>query len=403
MPGYGPRAAFLALLVASAVVTFSPTSRSISIFCPFRPRLYNRLLFSFATRLHPSRTRMASSSSFTTPLTIPSFLRGARAALLDAEKKHIKIVVGNEAADADTIVSSICLAHYLHATRSSEDSAAGVQYVPVLPLPRAELKFRPETLLLFRLANLKETVSDMVCMDEVDLVEAGVQGKLSGVVLTDHNKLTEPLQDLGEVCCFLLTLCGTCLFMFIATILSPNLPSPSPSLPLPTQLIEGIVDHHEDQGLYDWITNSKRDIAFSSEPPDLDSNNNHSNHDKNSSCSSIDNKNDLSISRSLSTNSVTVGRALVASTCTLVAERYLGLSSSSSSSPSLLTTPVALLLLGVILLDSVCLDGRAGKVTQRDEEAARALMEIVAGREGGTKGGKEALYKQLSGAKFDRE
>ncbi|GAB5032897.1 inorganic pyrophosphatase exopolyphosphatase [Nannochloropsis oceanica] len=301
---------------------------------------------------------------------------GARSALLEANKKHIKVVVGNEAADADTIVSSICLAHYLHATRSSEDSAAGVQYVPVLPLPRAELKFRPETLLLFRLANLKETtVSDMVFIDEVDLTEAAAEGKLAGVILTDHNKITEPLQGLGE-------------------------------------LIEGIVDHHEDQGLYEWITDSKRDIAFSSEPPDLDSNHKHNNRDHNNSCSSIDSENDLSISRSLSTNSVTVGRALVASTCTLVAERYLGHPSSSSSSSSfspysssssLLTTPVALLLLGVILLDSVSLDERAGKVTPRDEKAARALMEIVAGREGGIGGGKEALYKQLSGAKFDRE
>lgn len=91
-------------------------------------------------------------------MTIPTFLTEARAALLDSKQHKIKVVIGNEAADADTIVSSICLAHYLHATRSSEDSAAGVQYAPVLPLPRAELKLRPETLLLFRLAGLKETV-----------------------------------------------------------------------------------------------------------------------------------------------------------------------------------------------------------------------------------------------------
>jgi hypothetical protein len=51
------------------------------------------------------------------------------------------------------------------------------------------------------------------------------------------------------------------------------------------------------------------------------------------------------------------------------------------------------------------LDGRAGKVTPRDEAAAQALMEIVEGREEGMEGGfkKEALYKQLSGAKFDQE
>lgn len=91
-------------------------------------------------------------------MAIPTFLTEAQAALLDSKQKKVKVVIGNEAADADTIVSSICLAHFLHATRSSEDDEAGVQYVPVLPLLRAELKLRPETLLLFRLAGLKETV-----------------------------------------------------------------------------------------------------------------------------------------------------------------------------------------------------------------------------------------------------
>lgn len=98
----------------------------------------------------------SSSSSTSSPMTIPAFLTEARAALLGSTQKKIKVVIGNEAADADTIVSSICLAHFLQATRSSEDKAAGVQYVPVLPLARAELKLRPETLLLFRLAHVTE-------------------------------------------------------------------------------------------------------------------------------------------------------------------------------------------------------------------------------------------------------
>jgi len=195
--------------------------------------------------------------------------------------------------------------------------------------------------------------------------------------------------------------------LFITYFLSPT-PSFPPSPSPPTQLIETIVDHHEDQGLYNWVTDAKREIAFSSDPAELDASNHSSYNNRNhNNSSSSSNSNALGISRSLSlsstttsTSSIAGGRALVASTCTLVAERYLSLSSSSSSP---LTTPIALLLLGVILLDSVCLDGRAGKVTPRDEVAARALMELVEGREGGMNGGKEALYRQLSGAKFDRE
>jgi len=59
--------------------------------------------------------------------------------------------------------------------------------------------------------------------------------------------------------------------------------------------------------------------------------------------------------------------ALVASTCTLMVERF---PVSDPFPPSL-----AILLLGVILLDSVNLSPKAGKVTPRDEAAVQALLD----------------------------
>ena len=89
-----------------------------------------------------------------------------------------------------------------------------------------------------------------------------------------------------------------------------------------------IVDHHEDEGQYmDSIYGSDRTIAFAD------------------------------------------GQALVASTCTLVAERlkqeWVGLYPAS----------VGLLLLGVVLLDSVDLSPQVGKVTQRDRDAVADLLQ----------------------------
>lgn len=57
-------------------------------------------------------------------------------------------------------------------------------------------------LTFFRPPNIQtytHIIRDMICIDEVNLAEAKEQGKLAGLVLVDHNKLTEPLQGLGEV------------------------------------------------------------------------------------------------------------------------------------------------------------------------------------------------------------
>ncbi len=287
-----------------------------------------------------SSPRMALAAA-----SLPAFLAEAKAAVAGGQRP-VKVVMGNEAADADSIVSSVCLAQYLDATRSAEDRAAGIQYVPVLPLPRVQLKLRPETLLLLRVAHLAAAVKDLVCLDELDLLAAQAQGTLVGIVLVDHNKLQEPLRGLGT-------------------------------------LVEGIVDHHEDQGEYDWVVGPRREVAFSTDPTEM-----------------ANSVLDVSSSdSSLGSSSAAGGRALVASTCTLVAERFLAPAAAGTSATGLLLhTDVATLLAGVILLDAVCLEPRAGKVTPRDVAAVEALMGRVLGGPS-----KEELYKTLSAAKFDRE
>lgn len=80
--------------------------------------------------------------------------------------------------------------------------------------------------------------------------------------------------------------------------------------------------------------------------------------------------------------------APVGSAATLVAERFL------ESAPALLEPAVATLLLGTILLDTVNLDTAAKRATQRDEQAARRLLES-------TGSDRTRLFDRLQAEKFN--
>lgn len=85
-------------------------------------------------------------------------------------------------------------------------------------------------------------------------------------------------------------------------------------------------------------------------------------------------------------------RALVASTCTLVAEALYDRPSIPSS--------LALLLLGVILLDSINLSETAGKVTDRDRKAVQWLSQYTPA-DYQTTAQHTQLFERLQSAKFD--
>ena len=271
-----------------------------------------RALLFLGRRSHfrPLGLRMASdgvaagaTTPNTNPLSFPSFLKQARSAVFDKTStgKKWKVVMGNEAADADSIVSSLCLAYFLQMTRVSSSSSTTadteqeMQYVPVLPLARAEMKLRPETLLLLRLAKLGDIRSDLVHIDELDLIKAagGSEGEeggegsgpLAGIVLVDHNKLCEAYhKKLGK-------------------------------------LVEEIVDHHEDQWFYEWVPVVRREVAFSN-AGDLEMDDGGTTSLGGQQGGNGNSMASLSTSLSQASRSSSAGgRALVASTCTLVAER----------------------------------------------------------------------------------
>jgi exopolyphosphatase len=117
--------------------------------------------------------------------------------------EHITVVLGNEAADLDSMQASILYAYFLNAT-------AAVTAVPVINIPRQDFKLRTEAVYLITQAGIDP--EHLVFADEIDLQSLQAQRKLS-VVLVDHNRLAAPQEPLSDA-------------------------------------VTGIIDHHRDEELF---------------------------------------------------------------------------------------------------------------------------------------------------------
>jgi exopolyphosphatase len=144
--------------------------------------------------------------------TVKNFLGAAAKATRGYQGPALTLCVGNEAADADSIISSVCLA-YLR----------GEAHIPVVSVPRQELTLRRETELLLQQVNLE--LSDLICLDELHPESLGC---VTSVALVDHNALAPRIQS--------------------------RLPA--------SATVGEIHDHHQDSGLYTHLPQQKRQIAF---------------------------------------------------------------------------------------------------------------------------------------------
>ena len=207
------------------------------------------------------------------------------------KQRPIRAVLGNEAADLDSMASSVAYAWLL-----GQGNGEAID-VPVMNIPRGDFQLRTEAVWLFDEAGIR--VENLIFLDEIDLDRAHAQGRLR-LVLVDHNRLSERRQAWAPI-------------------------------------VEEILDHHEDEGLY---PEARKIIAP------------------------------------------------VGSAATLVAERLL---QPGSQQPD---PAVSLLLLGTILLDTVNLDPEAKRVTPRDERAAEGLLQL-------TGADRKSLFERLQAEKFN--
>jgi len=250
------------------IILFLSSSRSFA-------RAFVSPTTSTPSRLLPSfgilTTRMSTSSSIQCTTSFSDFL-----ATPAPIQPHV--VFGNEAGDADSIISALSLAFV-------DSVCYKAPKTPIVSIPRADLCLRRETVLLLELANVE--VDKLHFMDDPIVLDS-----VKDITLVDHNRLTIEKDSMEDV-----------------------------------QVVE-ILDHHYDEGCHTQVQGDLRNVAFQND------------------------------------------KALVASTCTLVAERLFA---SDTAKPPY-DSHLSIALLGVILLDTVNMKPEAGKGTARDQAAIGTLV-----------------------------
>jgi exopolyphosphatase len=265
---------------------------------------------------------------------MPDFLNQARQEFVSfcstsaLRPQPLHIVIGNEASDADSMVSSICLAYIESCLMTRENQGRRTKSdslrIPVLPLTRSDLETqRPETTFLFDLAGLPMPhvldsfvyIDDLQQCAETEPVTTGnsVSSRSVSATLMDHNRLSTKLPEAGR---------STISMDGVEDCVASSM----------QWVVKEIMDHHYDEGDHtSTVPPENRHIAFGQD------------------------------------------QALVASTCTLVVERLRAKAHDSVRVP----VPLSVLLLGVILLDSVNMAPSAGKGTDRDADAINFLLETT--------------------------
>ena len=104
----------------------------------------------------------------------------------------IQLVMGNEAGDADSIVSALSLA-YVN-TISSDDT--NTLNIPLVSIPREDLPLRRDAVLLLDIAGINSR--DLVYMDDEIVNKLFAKTTASSITLVDHNRIRSSLFHLSE-------------------------------------------------------------------------------------------------------------------------------------------------------------------------------------------------------------
>ena len=253
---------------------------------------------------------------------------------------HHHIVIGNEAGDADSIISAIVYAYLQDCIFSSSSSEQQHRrLLPIVSISNDDLQTqRPETLLLLQLVGIVPPQQFLITIDTLfrDVVVLNAASTTTttttttthmDVTLVDHNRFRHHER-----------------FRSYLPKASNNTDYDAADAKHQIEYtVVNIIDHHMDEGYHTETCtneNSTRNIAFDA-----------------------------------STNV-----ALVASTCTLLVEmlqhhyQHTPNENNKNSRPYL-PASVSLLLLGVILLDSINMNVVAGKGTIRDGNAIQYLCQ----------------------------
>lgn len=111
-------------------------------------------------------------------------LKAKVAEALDSHDTVVHVVLGNESADVDSIAAPIARAKSLSLKSTSPNEI----YIPVINIPREQLRLRRDVLYLFSILSIK--AKNLVFVDEIPLLQLWSHGRLR-LHLVDHNELTD--------------------------------------------------------------------------------------------------------------------------------------------------------------------------------------------------------------------
>nr|XP_057908709.1 exopolyphosphatase PRUNE1 isoform X2 [Doryrhamphus excisus] len=117
-----------------------------------------------------------------------SSCRSAVKANTDSSRQPFHVVLGNEACDLDSMVSTLVYAYFLFKTRGSE-----VPSIPLLNIRQADMVLRPDNIFLLRQIGLSPDL--LLFRDQLDLGALRRAGRLV-LTLVDHNILPSLDSDL---------------------------------------------------------------------------------------------------------------------------------------------------------------------------------------------------------------
>lgn len=165
--------------------------------------------------------------------TLASFLLHTKQQLssLPPRPPLLHLVLGNEAGDADSLISSLCFAffkqiRYQQHTEKTDCTNQEVLYVPAAGIARADLALRCDVELALNKVGL--SCNSLICLEEIPQIFKLSNEKLIRITLVDHNALAADLES----------------------SLGPT--------------VVEILDHHDDRGFYKWVKQEEanRNIAF---------------------------------------------------------------------------------------------------------------------------------------------
>ena len=225
----------------------------------------------------------------------------------------MRVTIGNEAGDADSIVSALVHGYVLQLeeemSNNKKNSEPKTKYAPLVGVPKADLPLRRETTLLLEMAGVD--LDRLLFIDSPPSIAsllaqtdgATCESNPLSISLVDHNRIRSSLRHLG----------GS---------------------------VAEILDHHEDEGYHtDAVPEGSdaRNVAFRGRDALVGS-----------------------------TCTLVAERMIQASDA---------LMDGGEQSPIILDPSASLVLLGVILLDTMDMSPEAGKGTDRDLAAINALLD----------------------------